>query len=461
MPAQRAQRAALAALAITVLLTAAKFGVWAATSSLAVLSQALDSLIDVVALGLVFVGVRIAGKPADETHHYGHTKADNLVAFTQTVVLGAIVASVVYHALARLASGSPDLRAPNYAVALLAGSAVVDALRAQILLRTARTESSEALKAGAINIVSDIGTALVALVSLLLVRSGIERADAFGALVVAVPVSVAAFRLGKRSADVLMDRVPGDPAAAIEEAAARTPGVAETRRVRVRGDDKQLFADVTVAAGRTTSLERAHQIAERVEGEIESEVPGADVIVHVEPAPETGDVVERAHAAASRTDGVHEVHNVQAHAFDEGGERKLHVTLHAKVDPETSLQRAHELADRIEAAVEDELGSVRVDTHIEPLPSTETSQDVTAKRADVVATVAELARREPDVLDCHEVLVTSTGRELSIVAHVRGRGDLPLTSIHDASERMEKALRALHPEVGPVLIHFEPGDQAR
>jgi divalent metal cation (Fe/Co/Zn/Cd) transporter len=63
---------------------------------------------------------------------------------------------------------------------------------------------------------------------------------------------------------------------------------------------------------------------------------------------------------------------------------------------------------------------------------------------------------EDDVLDCHEVLVTSSGGELSITAHVRGRENLPLARIHDASKRIENTLRAEHSEVGAVLIHFEP-----
>jgi divalent metal cation (Fe/Co/Zn/Cd) transporter len=214
---------------------------------------------------------------------------------------------------------------------------------------------------------------------------------------------------------------------------------------------------VTVAAGRTATLERAHDIAEAVEHEIARVAPGTDVVVHVEPVSETSGLVERAQAAASRQPGVHEVHNVLIHAFDEDGDSKLHVTLHAKVQPGTSLGDAHALSDRIEEAVVDELGDhVRVDSHIEPWQATSRGRDVTSTREDIVALVTEIAQREPDVVDCHEVLVTSVDDQLSVVAHVRGRGNLPLDRMHDASVRIEDATRAAHPEIGPVLIHFEP-----
>ncbi|MGH2694552.1 MAG: cation diffusion facilitator family transporter [Actinomycetota bacterium] len=456
-PLGRTERVALIALLVTVALATAKVAVWAATGSLAVLSQALDSVLDVVALGLVFVGVRVATKPADESHHYGHAKAENLVAFTQTLILGAIVLGVVIEATTRLADPEAPPESPWYAFALLAISAAVDGVRYWWMSITARREGSEALRAGALNLATDIGTSVVALGSLALVRAGADGADAIGALIVAAAVVLAGSRLGKRSVDVLMDRAPGGPVQAIAAAAASAPGVAEARRVRVRSSGKQLFADVTVGAGRTTSLERAHDIAEAVEREIARVVPGTDVVVHVEPVSETSGLVERVSAAASRIEGIHEVHNVLVHAFSEGGREKLHVTLHAKVEPGTPLGHAHDLSDRLETAVRADLGyDVRVDSHIEPLEPTSFGHDVTVSRRDIVASVREAALEESDVMDCHEVLVTSAGDELSVVAHVRGRKDLPLDRIHGASQRIEKGVHASHPEVGSVVIHFEP-----
>lgn len=452
-----AQRTAFLALLITCVLTLAKLGVWFATSSLSVLSQALDSALDIVALGLVFFGVRLANKPADDSHHYGHAKAENLVAFTQTLFLVAVVVGVVVEAIVRLRAGEKAVDVPWFALAILGASALVDVIRVTWMTRAARADGSDALRAGALNIATDVGTALVALVSLILVRAGAHDADAIGSLVVAGAVAVAAVRLGRRSVDVLMDRAPGGPVRAIEKAAASAHGVAETRRVRVRASGNQLFADVTVAAARTASLERAHDIAEEVEREIEHVAPGADVVVHVEPISETSGLVERVQAAASRVPGVYEVHNVLVHAFDEDGRRRLQVSLHAKVGADVSLAEAHDLSETIESSVESDLGPhARVDTHIEPLERTSFGRDVTGDRRDVVSAVVEVALEEPDVKDCHEVLVTATGGVLSVVAHVRGRSDLPLQRIHDASERIENRIRSQNEDVGSVVIHFEP-----
>lgn len=453
----RTERAATLALIITLLLAAAKAAAWAATGSLAILSQALDSLVDIVALALVFLAVRISGRPADESHHYGHAKAENLVAFAQTLLVGAVLCAVIVEAARRL-SGAPGMvDAPGAAIGIMVASLVIDGLRWRYLVGIAATEGSAALRAGALNIVADVGTATVALVSLLLVDRGFPRADAVGALAVSAGVLVAAVRLGKRSVDVLMDRAPDAPVEAIEAATTAAHGVAETRRVRVRESGNRLFTDVTVAAGRTTSLERAHDIAQDVEREIERVAPGTDVVVHVEPVAQTGELFERVQAAASRSEGVHEVHNVSVQAFDNADNRGLRVTLHAKVAPGLTLEEAHRLSDDVERAVAAELEQdVRVDTHIEPLEGTAAASDVTGLRDDIVSTFKSLACEEPDVVDCHEVLVSSAGAGLSVVAHVTGRGDLPLSRMHDASNRLEKAMHSAHSEIGQVLIHFEP-----
>ncbi|MDQ3766107.1 MAG: cation-efflux pump [Actinomycetota bacterium] len=456
---RRGEQAVLWALIVSALLAVSKLVVWALTSSLVVLSQALDSILDVVILILLFVSLRVAAKPADESHHYGHRKAENLAALLQTIFLALVLGAVAKEAVERLISAPTETNAPWYAIALLGASLVIDFFRARLLASAASEENSEALRAGALNMTGDVATAIVALLALGLVRAGLTEADALGSLVVSAGVAAASFRVVKRSIDVLMDRAPTARAEMITEAAGRVPGVTETRRVRTRGNDKELFVDVTVATSRTASLERAHDVAEGVEREISRVAPGSDVVVHVEPGRDGSDLMERVSGAASRVEGIQEVHNVLIHESINGLTKRLHVTLHAKAGPGTLLQDAHRLSDRVETAVLEELGpGVRVDTHIEPLQPSQPGRDVTRARQDVVHMLRDLVLEQSAVLGCHDVLVTSVHGHLSVVAHVTGEADLPLDRIHEASRVIERSLRENYPEVGPVLIHFEPAN---
>ena len=456
-PTRRPESVVAGAVAVTVVLAVAKTAVGFATGSLAVLSQALDSMLDLVWLGMVLVAVRIARKPADRSHHFGHAKAENLVAFAETLLLSVALAAIVVEAWKRLLDSPAVPESTWAAFAVLALSALVDAVRGAVLLRVAKAERSQALEAGALHVAGDVGSAVLAMASITAAARGIEWADAVGAVAIALVVGTAAVRVARRAVDVLMDRAPQETVGKIEAAAAGTPGVAEARRVRVRGDQGRLFADVTVAAGRTTSLERAHDIAEAVEYEIDQVAPGIDVVVHVEPVSETNGLVERVQAAASRIEGVREVHNVLVHAVESPGRGNLHVTFHAKVAGDLSIAQAHALSEDLEASVRDELGpDTRVDSHIEPLEPARAAVDVTRSRSDVADDVRRAALMEAEVLDCHEVLVTSAQGRLAVVAHVHARDDLPLQDMHDASQRIEQRVHLAHPEVAAVVIHFEP-----
>jgi divalent metal cation (Fe/Co/Zn/Cd) transporter len=98
----------------------------------------------------------------------------------------------------------------------------------------------------------------------------------------------------------------------------------------------------------------------------------------------------------------------------------------------------------------------RVDTHIEPLHLTTLGRDVTSSRGDLVDDIIGIAEREAIVVDCHEVIATQAREGLNVVLHVTGKGNLPLDHIHDASERIEQAVKDAHKEITSVLIHFEP-----
>jgi cation diffusion facilitator family transporter len=457
----RAERAALLALLVSAALTVVKLVVWQRTGSLAVLSQTLDSALDVVAMALVYLGVRVAAKPADHNHHYGHAKAENLVALAQTALLGAVAVGIVVEAGRRLRGGTATVEVGGLALALFLGTVVVDAARVGGLLAAARSEGSEALRAGALNFAGDIGTALVALASLIAARAGLALADPVGAILVGATVAVAAVGLGRRAVAVLMDRAP-DPGLlrAVAAAVATVPGVAETRRVRLRGEPGSLFGDVTVAADLSASLGRAHDIADGVERAVVREAPGADVIVHVEPADAPTALVERIRAAAARPAGVFEVHNIRLQRLAAGARHALHVTLHAKVPSTSSLRDAHRRSREIEAEVAALLGpGTRIDVHMEPLEAAVPGADVTGRRADLVADVRRLAALQDEVLGCGEVLVTSSDDETAVTLHVVGHGDAPLAGIHAASQRIERAVRARHPDVGAVTVHFVPQPQ--
>jgi cation diffusion facilitator family transporter len=283
-------RVAVASLCATVVLLLMKITVGVATNSLGILSQAADSALDLVAAGITLWAVRISGRPADREHTYGHGKFENLSALVETLLLLATCGWIVREAVFRLFfRHDVVVNASFWAFAVIVFSMGVDFVRARALTRVARKYHSQALAADALNFTTDILSSAVVLGGLFGVLAAgrlgmpwLEKADAVAALAVAAVVGCVSLRLGKRTVDDLLDWVPKDLPRQVAAAAA-VEGVHEVKQVRVRRSGPEVFADVTLTVSRTATLENAHAIADQAEAAVREVLPGADVVVHVEP----------------------------------------------------------------------------------------------------------------------------------------------------------------------------------
>src|SRR5215212_1003272 len=251
------ERVALTSIAASGGLTVAKAVVGALTGSLAILSEAAHSLIDLGATVMTYFAVRISGKPADAEHHYGHGKVESVSALAETALLFVLSGVVIWEAVKRLLSNQGHVvEATVAAFVVIIVSIVVDFFRARLLYRVASETASEALEADALHFGSDMWSSIAVLVGLGGVALGYQWADAAAALVVALFVCIAGWRLGRRTIDTLTDTAPAGSAETVRRVAGRSPGVVAVDSVRVRPVGDKLFVEVTVAVSRTLPLDR-------------------------------------------------------------------------------------------------------------------------------------------------------------------------------------------------------------
>jgi len=437
-------------------LIALKLATGLATGSLGLVSEAVHSGTDLVAALLTFFAVGVAGRPADPGHQYGHGKAEHLAALAEATFLVLASLAIVWRAATRLVeSGHATVRAEWYALAVVGVVIAVDLGRTAASARAARRHGSAALSSNALHFASDLAGSVAVLVGLLLARAGQPKADAVAALFVAVLVLSAAARLARRNVDVLMDRAPASAHDAARSAIAAIRPAVELRRLRMRHAAGRHFADVVIGVSSDAAVGQGHAAADAVERAVQAALPGADVVVHVEPGAGAGSgaVRERAHAAALGVRQVREVHNVSAVALDSGTE----LSLHLKLPGDLSLEEAHAVAEEVERAILREVPEVSsVLTHLEPLAEeAEGSQpeaaDVAGDRAVVERVVREATGRDP--LDLR-FLHTDEG----LVAYLTLRLDAatPLADAHAEASRVEELIRRERPEIADVIVHTEP-----
>jgi cation diffusion facilitator family transporter len=449
------ERVALGSVAASGGLTVAKGVVGLASGSLAILSEAAHSLIDFLATVMTYFAVRISGKPADKEHHYGHGKVESVAALAETALLFLLSAVVIWAATSRLLGGEGHMvEATVAAFVVIAVSIVVDFFRARLLYRVAEETASDALDADALHFSSDMWSSIAVLIGLAGVALGFQWADSAAAIVVAIFVCLAGWRLGKRTIDTLTDTAPAGAAERISAIARRTAGVVAVGRVRVRPAGDVVFVDLAVAVSRTLPLDRVAALRERLARAIRSELPRAEVTVTIDPrALDDETVLERVMVIArSRSLAVH---HVTVHAI--GG--RLSVSLDLEVDGKYALSAAHRIASELEAAIREELGpEVEVETHIEPLQA----QDLAGHEAPptrvttVQAALTEIARELGTIREVHDVRVRETSDGEIVNFHCRVDPALTVHDVHEKVDEIERELRRRSPSIKRVVGHAEP-----
>ncbi|HET6830918.1 MAG TPA: cation diffusion facilitator family transporter [Solirubrobacterales bacterium] len=256
------------------------------TGSIAILTEAIHSAIDLVASLIALISVRKAEEPADEDHPYGHEKAENVAAGAEAMLILLGAAIIVIEAVRRLVSGS-EIESVGIGIAIIAVSIVVNLVVSGYLYRRAHALESPALEGDAAHLRADALTSIAVLVGLVLVEvTGATAFDSIAALMVAGAIVITGIRLARRSGRVLMDEALPDPELdRIEEviAAARPPAMAGYHKLRGRRAGSRRHVDLHVQFRAGTSLEDAHREAHRLRDAIEAEIPGAEVLIHVEP----------------------------------------------------------------------------------------------------------------------------------------------------------------------------------
>jgi cation diffusion facilitator family transporter len=454
------EKAALGSIAASAGLTVAKAIVGLLTGSLAILSEAGHSLIDLSATVLTYFAVRLSGKPADKEHQFGHGKVESVSALVETGLLFLLTAIVVWEAAQRLISAQAHaVEATAAAFAVIAGSIVVDFFRARTLQRVARETSSEALEADALHFSSDMWSSVAVLIGLGGVAMGYPWADATAAIIVAVFIAIAGFRLGKRTVGTLTDTAPEGVSDLVSTIARQVPGVVAVERVRVRPAGPTLFVELGVGISRTLPLDRVSAIKDRLTRDVRAELPSAEVTITTEPRVLDNETVRERVMMIARNRGL-AIHHVAVQTIS----GRLAVSLDLEVEGAMVLATAHDVASQLEQAVSDELGSgVEVETHIEPLPA-----DVMAGRDAPDARIREvrdalvtLAREIPDVGEVHDVRVRDTAEGEIVNFHCRVDPALAVGKVHDAVDALESRLRRQFPKIQRVIGHAEPRTEPR
>jgi cation diffusion facilitator family transporter len=256
------------------------------TGSVAILTEAIHSSIDLVASIVAFVSVRKAGEPADEDHRYGHEKIENVSAAIEGILILVGSGAIGFEAIRRLLNPS-HLQSLGFGIVVIALSAIVNLFVSSTLGRRARATESPALEGDAAHLRTDAVSSVAVLVGLSLVKiTGATWIDPAVALAVAAFILIAGLRILWGSSRALVDHaLPPEEVDEIRRAieAVGPEGVVGYHELRTRQAGARRYIDLHVQFRAGTTLEDAHRTAHELQALIGARLRGADVLIHLEP----------------------------------------------------------------------------------------------------------------------------------------------------------------------------------
>jgi cation diffusion facilitator family transporter len=434
-------------------MAAAKLIVGIVIGSLALVSEALHSSVDVVATIITWMVVRVSDLPADNEHHYGHGKFESISALGVIALLYVLAGGILVESYSRLREGvaPPTVSAIPFAVLLV--DIGINFWRARALHRTARETRSQALAADALHFASDVLGSIAVIIGLALAGFGFWWGDSAAAIAVAIMIAALGLRMARSTVETLLDRAPEGVSEKAKSAIQSVPGVVGVERVRARMVGATHFVDAIVKVPRTYPIDRVDEIKQKAQDAVAAALGDADLTFTAAPVALDDESVRERIMVIARNSGL-AVHHVTVH--DLGG--KLIVSIDLEVDGDMALIAAHDIAHNLERGIRDEFGAaVEVDTHIEPLePELPFGIDAPPDRVDTIKTALSRFAADTAIHDIHNVRVRNTDAGEIVNFHCRAAPSMSVIKVHENVDEIERALRRAFPTVKRVISHAEP-----
>jgi cation diffusion facilitator family transporter len=278
-------RFALLSLAAAFATIALKLAAWYLTGSVGLLSDALESIVNVVAAGATLWLLYLSARPPDERHAYGYSKAEYFSSAFEGALILVAAALIAWAAVMRLLNPQP-IEQVGIGIAVSLAATAINFGVARVLLGAARRHQSIALEADAHHLMTDVWTSVGVVVAVFAVgATGWNWLDPLIALAVAANIVWTGITLLRRSAFGLMDEsLPADRVRAINEVLDRYRGEgAEFHAVRTRAAAGRSFVSMHVLVPGAWTVQRAHDLVERIERDVAATAPGTTVFTHLEP----------------------------------------------------------------------------------------------------------------------------------------------------------------------------------
>jgi cation diffusion facilitator family transporter len=418
-------------------------------NSLGLITDSVHALLDSVVTVVLLLAAKMAIKPPDAEHTYGHGKIESLGGLFGGIVILLIAVFFIHEAITRLLSPQPVVAG---FLAIIAGiyTIGVDIFRITLLGKSIKKIGGQTIRADFYHALMDLGSTLVVIVGILLVSVGFYNADFTAALVLGILLAVLSIKLIYKTAMDLTDVISPTLVTKVREIVLNTEGVLNVGPILMRKSGDTIFADVTISLRGDVSFEQAHGVSDQVESNIKNHLSNSIITIHFEPNWQDVPKESKIKEVVMTVKGVQDVHNISSYS----SEGNFYVSLHVMVDRKINLEDAHKISEIIEEKIQKSLPGIHhVTIHLEPFVIIPNNLKVEGKITK--ESIAHLLEEFTEIKQIGRVVTLQYKDLLKIDIDCSFSRDLSIEKVHDLTSQIEQKIRNNFKNA-IITIHPEP-----
>ncbi|MGD8707763.1 MAG: cation diffusion facilitator family transporter [Nitrosopumilaceae archaeon] len=418
------------------------------SNSLGLITDSIHALLDSMVTVILLLAARMAIKPPDEEHTYGHGKIESLGGLIGGIAIFLIAIFFIYESINRLQSPPPSILPGLFAIIGGLYTIGVDIFRIIILKKSISKIGGTTLKADFYHAFMDLGSTLVAIIGIVLVTYGFYSGDFIAALILGGVLAILSLKLIYKTSQELTDIISPELVKRVRQIIANTEDVIDIGAILMRRSGDTIFADITISLRGDTSFDKAHEISNRVEKNIKKEISNCEITIHFEPTWENVPLDAKIFDIAKNIPGVKGVHNVSTHK----SKGKTFSNLHVMVDREINLYSAHKISEIVEEKIQKSIpGIEHVTIHLEPfltVPENFNREDKATERE-----IREILKKYPEIKQIGRIVSLNFENILKIDIDCSFDRYLSIEKVHDLTSEIEQLIRA---EINNAVITIHP-----
>jgi cation diffusion facilitator family transporter len=420
------------------------------SNSLALITDSIHALLDSVVTIVLLLAARMAIKPPDAEHTYGHGKIESLGGLIGGIAIFLIACFFIYESINRLQSPPPSILPGLFAIIGGLYTIGIDFFRIILLRRAIKKIGGATLKADFYHAFMDLGSTVVAIAGIVLISYGFYYGDFVAALILGGLLAVLSVKLIYKTALDLTDIISPKLVKDVREIATSTKGVIDANPILMRRSGDTIFADITISLRGDTSFDKAHEISNSVERNIKNKISNASITIHFEPNWKDVPLDAKILDIAKSVDGVKDVHNVSTHKT----KGKTFSDLHVMVDKEINLSSAHKISEIVEQKIQENIPEIAHSTiHLEPFVTVPEKFNV----EDTITEdeIKEVLEKYPEIKKIGRIVSLNFENILKIDIDCSFDKELSIEKVHDLTSKIEHIIRT-QIKNAVITIHPEP-----